>query len=319
MRAFVTGITGFVGGHLAEHLIAAGDIVAGISTSGRWPRRLEHLARQARLDAADLVVADLVETLRRKRPEAVYHLAARANPRRSLDDPHGAWVVNLVGTLNLLEAVRASGLNPRVLLVGSAACYGRPAADSAPIAETCPFRPETPYAASKAAADLLGLQHHLTYGAEIVRVHPFHHTGPRQSPDYVLSDFARRIVEIEHGRCDHLDVGNLEIVRDFSDVRDVVAAYRLLIQHGCVGESYNLGGGVGTSLAVAVEMLRSEARVSITVRVDPARLRAGEPSRLVADARKLRAATGWEPRRPLESTLADLLDDWRRFDLNSQL
>ena len=314
MRALVTGISGFVGGHLTEHLVGAGDQVVGISASGRWPAELAHLGRVARIERFDLIdsgEADLAELIRRKQPEVIYHLAAQSNPQQSVADPRGTWALNLGGTLNLLEAVKASGLKPRVILVSSGTCYGNPAPESIPVRETCPWRPKDPYAASKAAADLLGIQHHLGHGTDVVIVRPFNHAGPRQSPRYVLAALASQVAEVESGRRECVEVGNLDVVRDFTDVRDVVRAYRLLAAQGTPGEVYNLGSGRGTKIAGALEQLRSLARGPIAVRVDPARVRPVDLPLLVADPSKLRAATGWEPNLPIEQTLADMLEPCR--------
>ena len=277
MRALVTGVSGFVGGHLAEHLLDAGDLVVGLSASGRWPEGLAAVARSVRnerCDLADVAEADLIELIARKRPEVIYHLAAQANPQASVADPRGTWALNLGGTLNLLEAVKGSGQRPRVVLVGSGVSYGNPGPEHLPVSEACPLRPNNPYAASKAAADLLGIQHHLAHGTDVVMVRPFNHAGPRQSPSYVLGGLARQVAEVEAGRRPRVEVGNLDVVRDFTDVRDVVRAYRLLATRGQAGEVYNLGTGRGTRLA---------------------------------DASRLRAATGWEPRLAIAQTLADML------------
>ena len=311
MRALVTGISGFVGGHLAEHLVAEGDLVVGVSASGKWPADLAHVGRGARIERLDLIDADeetLVELLRRKQPEVIYHLAAQSNPQQSVSDPRGTWVLNLVGTLNLLEAVKASGLKPRVILVGTGTCYGDPSPEFIPVREDCPVRPNNPYAASKGAADLLGIQQYLGHGTDIVIVRPFNHAGPRQSPRYVLAGLAAQVAATESGRQECVEVGNLDVVRDFTDVRDVVRAYRLLVAHGKPGEIYNLGSGRGTKIADALDHLRSLAHKPVTVRVDPARVRPVDLPFLVADAGKLRGATGWEPRFTIEQTLADMLD-----------
>src|SRR3954465_15473970 len=162
MRAVITGASGFVGGHLVEHLAASGDLVVGLSASGRWPKGLGHLDRLARIEAIDLAdadEADLADRIARKQPEVIYHLAAQANPQASVSDPRGTWALNLVGALNLLESVRHAGLPARVVLVGSGVCYGNPAPEYLPVNESCPLRPNNPYAASKGAADLLGIQH----------------------------------------------------------------------------------------------------------------------------------------------------------------
>ncbi len=315
MRALVTGATGFVGGHLIEHLTDAGDQVVGLSASGRWPSAPEGLGRRARLEAIDLAdagaVDDLADRLRRKQPEAVYHLAAQANPQASLADPRGTWALNLGGTLNLLEAVRASGLRPRVILVGSGVSYGNPAPEHLPVDETCPLRPTNPYAASKAAADLLGIQHVLAHGADIVIARPFNHAGPRQADTYALGSFARQVAEAEAGRRGAIRHGNLDVVRDFTDVRDIVRAYRLLAERGTAGEVYNIGTGRDVSLAAMLAVLRAAARSPVAAEVDPALVRPVDQPRLLADASKLRAATGWSPAYSIEQTLGDMLEGWR--------
>ena len=315
MRALVTGISGFVGGHLAEHLVAAGDSVVGLSASGRWPADLAHLGKAVRLESFDLVEqgeAELAELVRRKQPEVIYHLAAQSNPQGSLTDPRGTWALNLGGSLNLLEAVRSSGQKPRVVLVGSGVCYGNPAPKFIPVNEDCPLRPNNPYAASKAAVDLLGIQHYLTHGTDIVMVRPFNHGGPRQSPRYVLAGLALHVAEVERGQRECVEIGNLDVVRDFIDVRDVVCAYRLLGQKGQPGEIYNLGSGQGTKIADALEYLRSQATKTVPVRVDTARVRPVDQPLLIADASKLRAAVGWKPRYTIDQTLADMLEFFRK-------
>jgi GDP-4-dehydro-6-deoxy-D-mannose reductase len=310
MRALVTGISGFVGGYLAEHLVAEGDLVVGLSVSGRWPKTLAHLGRNIRLEQFDLVEqseADLAELIRRKQPEVIYHLAAQSNPQASLADPRGTWALNLGGSLNLLEAVKSSGQKPRVILVSSGVCYGNPAPECIPVTEDCPLRPSNPYAASKAAVDLLGIQHYLAHGTDVVIVRPFNHAGPRQSPRYVLAALALQVAEVEANQRECLEVGNLDVVRDFTDVRDVVRAYRLLAKAGPPGEVYNLGRSQGTAIAAAVEHLRSLAVIAIPVRVDATRVRPVDQRMLVADAGKLRATVPWEPRYSIEQTLADML------------
>ena len=314
MRVLVTGVSGFVGGHLCEHLIDEGDLVVGLSASGRWPEGLKHLERLVRIEACDLTdvaESDLADLLVRKAPEAIYHLAAQANPQASVSDPRGTWALNLGGSLNLLEAVRASKLSPRIVLVGSGVCYGNPGPEHQPVSESCPLRPNNPYSASKAAADLLGVQHFLGHGTHVVMARPFNHAGPRQSSSYVLSGFARQVAEVEAGKRPRIEVGNLEVVRDFTDVRDVVRGYRLLAEKGDPGEIYNLGSGQGVKIADALNTLANLANRPIEVYVDPARVRPVDQPLLIADPRKLRVATGWSPRYAIEQTLRDMLDYWR--------
>ncbi len=316
MRALVTGVSGFVGGHLSEHLFASGDQVVGISKSGRWPADLAEIGRSARIERFDLLEddpADLAALIRRKQPEAIYHLAAQSNPQASMADPRGTWALNLGGALNLLEAVKAAGLeqSPRIVLVGSGVCYGSPAPEHVPVSESCPLRPNNPYAASKAAADLLGIQNHLTDKLDVVVVRPFNHAGPRQSPRYVLATLAQQVVEVEQGRKECVEVGNLEVVRDYTDVRDVVRGYRMLAERGRAGEVYNLGSGLGLKLTDAVRRLTELAARPIEVRVDPARVRPVDLPLLVADPSKIKAETGWAPIYSIDQTLKDMLESFR--------
>ena len=198
-----------------------------------------------------------------------------------------------------------------MILVGSGVCYGNPAPEFMPVTENCPLRPNNPYSASKAAADLLGIQHYLTHGTDVVMVRPFNHAGPRQSSTYVLSALARQVAEVEAGIKPRVEVGNLDIIRDFTDVRDVVRGYRLVALKGQPGEIYNLGSGRGTKLADGLDFLRTQASVSIEVFVDPARVRPVDQPLLVADASKLKAAVGWDTLYTIEQTLLDMLNYWR--------
>ncbi len=318
MRAAITGINGFVGGHLVEHLADAGDSIIGLSRSGQWPEPIPSYARNAEIEPFDLVrgpTDKLIDWVRRNRPEAIYHLAAQANPRESFDDPESTWELNLGGTLTLLEAVRHAkvGPLPRIILAGSGVAYGNPRADELPVTESCPLRPNNPYAASKAAADLLGIQQTLAFKQHVIVARPFNHAGPRQSDRYVLSSFARQVVEVERGDRDRIEVGNLEVVRDFTDVRDIVIAYRLLALRGKPGEIYNIGTGRNQSLTSLLEILQNQARVPVEVVVDPDRVRPVDLPLLLADSSKLREETGWEPRYSIEQTLADMLGYWREM------
>jgi GDP-4-dehydro-6-deoxy-D-mannose reductase len=316
MRALVTGVNGFVGGHLVDHLHAHDDVVVGLSLHTAWPPGREDLARSVRLEPCDLAtvgVAELADLVGRKKPEAIYHLAAQSNPQASLADPRGTWTANLLGTLNLLEAVKAAKLDPvpRIVLVGTGVSYGNPAPEFLPVTESCPVRPNNPYAASKAAVDLLGVQNALTDGLPVMMARPFNHSGPGQADIYALSSFARQVAEIEAGRRVRIEVGNLNVVRDFTDVRDIVRAYRLLVERGRIGEIYNIGSTRDVSLSAMLEILRGLAKTPIEVHVDPARLRPVDQPRLLADAAKLQADTGWEPLYTIEQTLSDMLDWWR--------
>lgn len=318
MRVLITGITGFVGCHLTRHLASCGDVVWGLSNSGVWPEEYRaELSRLARIDSMDLADSDcmetLVEMLDRRQPEAIYHLAAQSNPQASMDDPRGSWAVNLGGTLNLLESVRASSINPRVVVVSSGVVYGNPAADRIPVREDCPEMPINPYSASKVAADMQALQGHLGYGLNTIIARPFNHAGPGQSPRYVLANLAQQAAEIVAGKKPAMQTGNLEIIRDFTDVRDIVRGYRLLVEKGRTGEIYHLGQGRGTRLFDALEALRQISGHALPQEVDPTRLRGADLQLLVADVSKIRADTGWLAEIPLETMMKDLFEGFLKL------
>jgi GDP-4-dehydro-6-deoxy-D-mannose reductase len=214
--------------------------------------------------------------------------------------------------------VKASGQKPRVILVGSGVCYGNPPPELIPVREDCPLRPNNPYAASKAAVDLLGIQHHLTHGTDTIIVRPFNHAGPRQSPRYVLGALTLQVAQIEIGQRDCLEAGNLDVVRDFVDVRDIVCAYRLLAENGCAGEVYNLGSGLGSKVADALEYLRLLAKAPVPIRINPARVRPVDQPLLIADVSKVRTTTGWKPSYTMTQTLTDMLNLCRK-ELSRQL
>ena len=295
MKAVVTGSSGFVGQELVAHLTAAGDEVVGLD----------------RAAGADVTDADaLRELFALHRPEAVYHLAAVSHIGESWGAPAGVFRVNAEGTLNVLMAARDAGVE-RVLVVGSADEYGVVDDADLPLAEDAPLRPVTPYGASKVAADYLGLQAFLGDGLPVIRVRSFNHTGPRQAEHFLVPALARRIATAEREGRKEAPVGSLEPVRDFLDVADVVAAYRLLVERGTPGEVYNVCSGVGRSVAEIVDALLAMTRHAIDLVPDPALVRPVEVPRLVGDNTKLRTATGWAPSIPLEDTLAAILERWR--------
>lgn len=308
MRLLITGVTGFVGRHVLAFLRAEQP---GVEIFG--------LARET---AAELhcpcVVADMEDAtavaaaVEHVRPERVLHLAAQSSPRLSFEQPALTLRANVEGTLNLLEALRAHAPQARLLVVGSAEEYGNAAQDALPLDEDTPLCPLSPYAASKVAQSYLALQYHLSYGLDVVRTRTFNHTGPGRGRDFAESSFARQIAAAERGlQAPHLAVGNLDGVRDFSDVHDVVRAYWALFEDGRAGAVYNVCSGRGVRIREVLERLVALARVPIDVRLDPGRLRPADIPALVGDPGRLRAATGWEARMPLERTLADLLEHWR--------
>lgn len=297
MRAYVTGAAGFVGGFLLEHLRDAGDEVIGVDAE------------------VDVLDGEAVrDSLTAAAPEVVFHLAGLAHVGRSWADPARTLSVNSLGTLSVLEAAAACSSPPRVIVVSSAEVYG--AAGRAPVTEEAPLRPVSPYAASKVAAEFLGLQAFLGRGLPVIRVRPFNHVGPGQAPEFVVSALARRIVETELDaagpRPGQVAVGNLAAERDFTDVRDVVVAYRLLAVHGVPGEVYNVASGTAVTVRSIAERLVALAERPLELVPDPDLMRPADVPVFIGDASKLRAATGWEPVVPIEKTLGDVLADWRR-------
>jgi GDP-4-dehydro-6-deoxy-D-mannose reductase len=254
-------------------------------------------------------VEAVVETVR---PDRVIHLAGQSSVQVSWLDPGGTLRTNILGLVHLLDALRKHALAPRVLVVGSAEEYGTVEPGDPPLREDAPLHPASPYAVSKVAQGLLASQYGGTAGIPVVRTRTFHHTGPRRGEAFAESSFARQIAEIESGRRPPvLLVGNLEAVRDYTDVRDVVRAYWMLLEGGKAGEVYNVCSGRGLPVRRLLEMLIGLAGLRVDVRVDPGRLRPSDVPALVGDPAKLRQATGWEPLVSLERTLADLLADWR--------
>jgi len=316
MRVLITGITGFAGSHLAEHILARHP---GVELYGirRWRSRMDnvgHLLDRIRLIEADLKdMSSLERCLAEAQPDRIFHLAAQSFVPASWRYPAETFAINAVGQINLFEALLRLGLSPRIQVSGSSEEYGRVFPDEVPMKETNPLRPLSPYAVSKAAQDLLGYQYFMSYGLPIVRTRGFNHTGPRRGDVFVTSAFARQIAEIEKGKREPvIMVGNLEAKRDFSDVRDIVEAYWLSLEKGVPGEVYNIGSGVARSIGELLETLLSLSSVKARIEVDPARLRPSDVPILLADSSRFIALTGWRPVIPFEQTLRDLLDYWRQ-------
>lgn len=310
----VTGATGFVGGYLVEALLARGETVVAVSRSATWPDAWRHLADRAELRGCDLADAAAADALVAEvRPARVYHLAGYAHVGKSFREPEAAWQGNLTATRRLCEAVIRCGLTPRIVHVGSGLVYGPPADADTIFTEDSPLRPDTPYAASKAAADLACFQYACSPGLDIVRVRPFNHTGPRQSPEFAIPAFARQLAAIAAGRQPPvLEVGNLAAERDLTDVRDVVAAYLLLMDQGRRGEVYNVGSGQTRAMRQVLDLMLECLHLRVEVRQRADLLRPTEPPAVRVDASKLRRETGWSPRYSLEQTLADILAAWQQ-------
>jgi GDP-4-dehydro-6-deoxy-D-mannose reductase len=313
MRVLITGVTGMAGSHLAEILCTQGHEVWG---GARWRSDLSNLRavfRCLHLCHYDLRDAASVRALvTASHPEAVFHLAAQSYVPASWTAPAETMETNVVGEVHLMEAIRELAPLATVQIAGSSEAYGRVEPEELPITERQPFRPLSPYGVSKVAQELLGLQYHHAYGLRVIVTRAFNHEGPRRSALFAPSAFARQVAEMEAGlRPAVLHVGNLDAVRDWTDVRDVVRGYALAVIHGRPGEVYNIASGVGRRISELVDILRLEALVPFTVEVDPQRLRPADVPRLVGDASAFRAATGWAPQIDFHQTVVDLLDWWR--------
>jgi GDP-4-dehydro-6-deoxy-D-mannose reductase len=310
MRVLVTGATGFVGQHLVRLLLSLRHSVYGtyLSQPPEWVFDVPLF----RCDIRD--AARILTVTREICPDQIYHLAGHSSPSQSLEDFKNVFDTNFWGTYNVLEAARQAVPKARVLVVGSAQCYGPVKASRLPIAEDEVFAPPNPYALSKAAADMLAGQYHSRFGLHIVRARPFNHTGPGQQLGFVCSDYAHQIAVIEAGsgqECPIIRVRDPQVRRDFTDVRDVVRAYVLLLQKGKQGEAYNVASGRLISIKEIVVLLASLSSRPVHISARRQRLRPGDVPILYGSNRKLRRATGWKPAYNIDKTLRDLFDYWK--------
>ncbi len=314
MRVLITGITGFAGSHLAELCLSKKDVeLYGMI---RWRSRMEnieHIQDRIRLLECDLRDAsstrDVIEEVR---PGLIFHLAAQSFVPTSWKAPSESLQTNIIGQLNIFEAVRKLGLDCRIQIACSSEEYGMVYPDEVPIKESNPLRPLSPYGVSKVGQDMLGYQYFMSFGMKIVRTRGFNHTGPRRAPVFVCSDFARQIIDIEKGlKQPVMEVGNLDAKRDFTDVRDMVRAYWLSLEKGTPGSVYNICTGRSYSIREILGKLVEISGVRVDVRTDKGRLRPSDVPLLEGDNSAFRKDTGWEPVIPMEKTLADFLDFWR--------
>ncbi len=296
LRTLVTGAGGFVGPHLIEHLQASGD----------------HVIAVAHPDGPDLLDAEgWGRLLEAERPEVVFHLAGQSSVADSWTDPRGTFRTNAEGTLVVLGACAAAGVR-RALVISSSDVYGQVEEDELPLTEESPLRPATPYAASKAAAEQVCVQACASGAVDAIRVRAFNHTGPGQGPRFVAAALATRVAEAERDDLDRVVVGNLAARREFSDVRDVVRAYRLLATHARPGGLYNVCSGRDISIAELAERLVAMADRPLRLEVDPALFRPVEVPALRGDGSRLVGDTGWQPTIPLDQTLAEMLAEARQ-------
>ncbi len=304
-RVLVTGAAGFVGRYLLPYLAV---------THPDWT--LTGTAHRATTDTA-LVPCDLaddaatVALVRQTQPAFVVHLAGQSDVAQSFRDAAETLSTNILGTLHLLQACRDYAPAARLLIVSSSEVYGKTPPEVQPVGEAYPLAPASPYAVSKAAVEMLALQFAGSYALDVVIARPFNHIGPAQTDRFAISSFARQIVAIERGRQAALRVGNLDAARDFTDVRDIVRAYDLLLTRGRTKTAYNIGRGCAVTLHTAVEMLRGMAQTTIAVETDPARLRPSDVPIMTADTWRLHEATGWKPEIALDISVRDMLTWWR--------
>ncbi len=314
MRVLITGITGFAGSHLADLCLTKKEVdLYGII---RWRSRtenIEHIWNRLKLLECDLrdatSIRDVVEEVK---PDYIFHLAAQSFVPTSWKAPTESLTTNVIGQLNVFEAVRKIGLPCKIQIACSSEEYGMVNPDEIPIKETNPLRPLSPYAVSKVGQDMLGYQYFMSYGMEIVRTRGFNHTGPRRGSVFVCSDFAKQIVEIEQKmRPPVISVGNLEAKRDFTDVRDTVKGYWLSLEKGRPGAVYNICSGKAYSIREILDMLIELSGVEVEVKSDPARMRPSDVPILEGDNSAFKKDTGWKPEIPIKDTLKDLLEFWR--------
>lgn len=303
----MTGAGGFVGPHLARALAAAGARVHGLGLGA--PPRATPIESWQELDLAD--TAGLGDAIASLSPAAIVHLAGQSSAARSFEAPDETFRANVLGTWGLLDAVRTHAPRARVIAVITSEIYG-PIAPGTRAAESTPFKPLSPYGFSKAAADQVAAAFAEAHGLDVVRARPFGHTGPGQSPAFVIPGWAQQVAAIEAGQSEPiLRVGNLEVTRDLSDVRDVAEGYCALIEHGRTGAAYNLCRGEGAKLTDVLARITELATVPVRVEVDPARLRPADLPYLVGDPELTASDCNWRATRPLDATLTDVLAEWR--------
>jgi GDP-4-dehydro-6-deoxy-D-mannose reductase len=315
LRALITGITGFAGSHLAEYIIAnhPDTEVYGIM---RWRSRTENIQgikERIQLIECDLRDATSVKALLgRVRPDKIFHLAAQSYVPSSWNAPAESLTTNVLGQLNIFEAIRELAIEPWIQIACSSEEYGLVHEDELPIKETNPLRPLSPYAVSKIGQDFLGYQYYKSFGMKVVRTRGFNHDGPRRGEVFVSSNFAKQLIEVEKGKKPAvLHVGNLEARRDFTDVRDIVRAYWLATERCEAGDVYNICSGKAYSIQEVLDRLIELSGVQVKVETDPTRLRPSDVPVLLGDYTKFKTATGWEPEIPYDKTLTDMLEYWR--------
>lgn len=314
MKVLITGISGFAGSHLAEYFLAEGKHEIFGAIKWRSDRQnISHIQDRIHLFECDIKDAFAMKTIITEiKPEQIFHLAAQSYVSFSWRAPQETLITNIIGELNLFEAVRQVKIDPLIHIAGSSEEYGMVVPEELPITEANALRPLSPYGVSKVTQDLLGYQYFKSYGMKIIRTRAFNHTGPRRGTVFATSNFAKQIVEIEKNKRDPvIYVGNLEAVRDFTDVRDVVRAYALTLERCDPGEVYNIASGKGRKIRDMLDMLVALSNADLKIEQDPTRLRPSDVELLIGSSEKFQKKTGWKPEIPFDKTMKDLLDYWR--------
>ena len=308
-KALITGIAGFAGSHLAEYLYSQKFTVFGFFLPNHSLFNLSHLKGKINLINCDLLDSKKIEkNVRLINPDYVFHLAAFSSPKDSFKNPKETLKNNIFGQINLLESLAKIKSNAKILIVGSADEYGQVDPEYLPINEKTPLSPISPYAVSKVAQDMLGLQFFLHHNLHIVRVRPFNHIGPRQSLSFVVPSFAAQIAALKKKGGGIIKVGNLENSRDFTDVRDMVKAYWLALEKGKAGEVYNIGSGKAVKIADILKMMIGLSKVKIIIKKDTKRIPPQDIGTIYCDYSKFKKTTGWQPQIPIIQTLSDTIE-----------
>jgi GDP-4-dehydro-6-deoxy-D-mannose reductase len=306
MKALITGINGFVGDHLSALLHSKNIEVYGTDIAGDFSKPGVHTSYMDLMDQEQIIKAlSLIQ------PDTIYHLAGQSNVGLSWKEPFLTLNVNVMGTMNLLEAVRKTAPGAKVLIIGSGDQYGIVSPEQCPLSEGTVLKPQNPYAVSKAMQEQTATVYVRAYGLNVVMVRAFNHIGPGQKPGFVAPDFACNIVKIEKGLQKSMSVGNLEAMRDFSDVRDIVRGYQMLMEKGATGEIYNIGSGMPIKISDLLKRMISLSAAKIEVFEDPEKMRPSDSPIIYADCSKIHEHTGYKPQITLEQTLTDVLDYWR--------
>jgi len=315
MRVLITGVTGFTGSHLAEYLLGMKGVeVFGVERWRSKTENIDHIKDRIRLSECDVRDASSVRRLIEEiKPDRIFHLAAQSFVPTSWHAPAETLSTNIIGELNVFEAIRQIGINPFIQIAGSSEEYGLVTTKSKTITEDTPLNPLSPYAVSKVGQDLLAYQYFMSYKLNVIRTRAFNHTGPRRGDPFVCSNFAKQIATIEAGlQQPTIYVGNLSTIRDFTDVRDTVKAYWLALEMGKPGEAYNISTGKGYSIKDTLDMLLKFSDKKIKIVQDEKRMRPSDVPVLIGDYTKFNKLTGWKPEIPFERTLEDLLNYWRQ-------